>query len=465
MFVFGSQYLRGESPRQEDWNRDMANMKKLGFNTIRAWLVWSTVEPGEGQINEDYLSGFMDTAEKNGLQVGFLFHLHGAPAWAVKKYQQYYYVSNRGRVFEPSARANTPGGGWPGLCYDYPEVQEITLDFIGRVVQFLSPQKGITFWEPMNEPHVFYDSSRQEMFCYCEATRAKFRKWLKKKYSSIEGLNTSWGRFHNDWEEIIPTTWDYGFADVIDYRCFLMDNLIEELQRRIGVIKEYDSRPVIAHAWGGGSTICPVMPAMAFDDWKNASIFDKWGYSAFPASYQDNAGIALGTTATRGAAKEKVFWQSELGAGDNGSGIFRIQPAQPEEITSWVWESIAQGAKGLLFWQYRKELYGSEIGGYALTDYDGTPSDRAVAVSQVNRIIQENEALFNDSYPLKAEAAMLYSPTSYMVEWAGKGKDKDNRIAVDSLSGYFRMFWENSLPVDVVHEDFINLDELKVTSQ
>ena len=37
---------------QEDWDRDMANMKKLGFNTIRAWLVWSTVEPGEGQIKE-----------------------------------------------------------------------------------------------------------------------------------------------------------------------------------------------------------------------------------------------------------------------------------------------------------------------------------------------------------------------------------------------------------------------------
>ncbi len=39
MFVFGTQYLRGATPSRDQWERDMFNMKNLGFNTIRAWLV------------------------------------------------------------------------------------------------------------------------------------------------------------------------------------------------------------------------------------------------------------------------------------------------------------------------------------------------------------------------------------------------------------------------------------------
>ncbi|HEY0673815.1 MAG TPA: beta-galactosidase, partial [Longimicrobiales bacterium] len=34
---------------REEWRRDLANIKQLGFNTVRTWIEWSSVErrPGE----------------------------------------------------------------------------------------------------------------------------------------------------------------------------------------------------------------------------------------------------------------------------------------------------------------------------------------------------------------------------------------------------------------------------------
>ena len=90
MFVFGTQYLRGASPERDQWERDLYNIKESGFNTIRAWLVWNAIERAEGEIDYDYISTFLDTAKRNELDVGLLFHMHACPAWAVKKYSKYF---------------------------------------------------------------------------------------------------------------------------------------------------------------------------------------------------------------------------------------------------------------------------------------------------------------------------------------------------------------------------------------
>ena len=80
MFIFGSQYLRGSTPQKDQWEHDMENMKKYGFNTIRAWLVWSHIEKAENEIDYDYISDFLTCAKQYDLNVGLLFHLHACPA-------------------------------------------------------------------------------------------------------------------------------------------------------------------------------------------------------------------------------------------------------------------------------------------------------------------------------------------------------------------------------------------------
>ncbi|NSW90552.1 MAG: beta-galactosidase [Firmicutes bacterium] len=460
MFIFGTQYLRGETPAKKEWDKDLSRIKKCGFNTVRAWIVWNTVEKAENVIDYEYLHTFLDIAGRYELQVGLLFHLHGAPEWLIKKYPQYYYVNSDGFFFEPSLRPNTPSGGWPGLCYDYEEVQGIEERFISSVVKSLSNRKEIAFWEPMNEPHQWVDLAKNPVgiFCYCQATRRKFREWLKRKYGEIDTLNEAWGRHHNDWDEVRPPTWRFGYTDYIDFRLFTIDNVLDEITRRTNIIKKYDGRPVIAHSWGGGTITCPNIGAMAFDDWKNSTIFDKWGYSAFPDNYRHNVMLGLSTDATRSAGHGKEIWLSELGAGDRGSGLNRRGRVKPEVLSTWTWESIRHGVKGVLYWQYRKEAHGPEFGSPALTDYDGGTTENLEMVAKICDIIQKNDALFLSSQVEDAKIAIVFSMRSFLVDWCDH---RNSHLSIDCTSGYYRMFWEENIPVDIVHEDFMELSKVQ----
>ena len=459
MFVFGSQYLRGMTPKRADWDRDLATMKALGMNTLRAWLVWGVLEPAPGEIDTDYLDAFLDCAGKHEVQVGFLFHLHGCPEWAISRYAQYWYVGEDGLPFEPSARSNTPSGGWPGLCPDHPEVQALEAQFMSGIMTHVRDRREVAFWEPINEPHMWVDQAKNPpgTYCYCAVTRALFRQWLREKYGDLATLGEAWGRRFSNWDDVRPTTWRYNFADWADWRTFTSDNVTALVRRRAQVMRGYTDRPIVGHAWGGGCVGNPQLGGMAFDDWKNAAELDQWGYSAFPWGASSTMMIGLGSDATRNAAAGKPFWQSELSAGDNGSGLDRHGRVSPEVLALWSWESIRHGAKGLLYWQFRKEAHGSEFGAYGLTDYGGAPTANAEMASTIGQTLTEHAELFASAHYPTPAVGILFSFQSYLTDWA---QHRQCQLSMDALAGYYRMCWESNIPVDILHEEMVSAERL-----
>ena len=465
MFVFGSQYLRGATPERDQWEKDMENMKKLGFNTIRAWLVWNAIELREGEIDRKYITDFLDCAKKYDLQVGLLFHMHACPAWAVKKFSKYFYVNEDNLPFEPAVRPNTPSGGWPGLCFDHPEVREMEERFISAVISETKKYDNVAFYEPINEPHswIDYQHDPAKIFCYCPATVEKFKKWLERKYQTIENLNNAWGFFYSSFDEIRPPRWTASYCDYMDFRLFTMDNLAEEVAFRTQLIKKYDNKPVFAHAWGGGSATCVNLGAAAFDDWKSAAVVDKWGYSAFPKTAAECSMLGLSSHANRCVAGDKDYWQSELSAGSIGNA-FREFAGRIDDNTFYKFslESIRHGAKGLLYWQYRKERIGEELGGFAMTDFDGGETNLTRCAGRLGKMLKENGELLNNRKSINPEVAIVYSVRSHLADWTNNEK-KGTKFPVDSMSGYHRVFWEENIPIDVLHEEFSdNLDKYKL---
>lgn len=456
MFVFGTQYLRGSTPHKDQWERDMENMKNCGFNTIRAWLVWNFIERAEGELDYDYISGFLDCAKKYDLNVGLLFHLHACPAWAVKKYSKYFYMTEDYLPFEPTVRPNTPGSGWPGLCYDHEEVREMEERFIRSVIAETRKHSNVAFYEPMNEPHQWIDftKARTGIFCYCPKSIEKFQAWLQKKYQHIDALNAAWGYACSSFDEVRPPRWTNSYSDSADFRLFNIDNVAEEIKFRSDIIRSCDSKPVIAHSWGGGATTCVQLGGMAFDDWKNAEIFDKWGYSAFPQTADDCCTLGLGCNATRSAAGKKEFWQSELTAGLNGVGLHQNGRIDDNTFDKFTLESIRHGARGLLYWQYRKERYGNEFGGFSLTDNAGKETNLLRRASAICRMLNANDELFHHAKSDDARVALVFSLRSYLADWNSTINREGNKFCVDSLSGYYRMFWEENIVTDIIHEDY-----------
>lgn len=453
MFVYGTQYLRGTTPEPDQWKRDMENMKKLGFNTLRAWLVWNCLERRQGQIDTEYIARFLESAAEFDLQVGLLFHLHAAPFWALEKHKEYYYVDQDNVPFMPAVRPNTPSGGWPGLCFDHAEVRELEKSFISGVINETKKHKNVAFYEPMNEPHQWTDYMKQPVgsFCYCEASQQKFRLWLQKKYGDIQTLNDAWGYAYDDFSQVHPPRWTSSYSDYADFRTFTMDNVAQEVQFRTDVIRACDDKPVFAHAWGGGSITCAWLGAMAFDDWKNAAVVDKWGFSAFPKAINDCCVLGLSSDATRSAANGKEFWQSEL-SGGVVRGVLKHQGRISDEaFDQFALESIRHGAKGLLYWQYRMERIGDEAGGFSMTDYDGGPTNLTRKAGHLGAFLKEYGHILQQGEQKAAEVALVFSIRSHLADWCANDR-RDNKFAVDSMSGYYRMFWEENIPIDILHE-------------
>ena len=121
------------------------------------------------------------------------------------------------------------------------------------------------------------------IFCYCPATTKKFQDWLQKKYGDVDALNQAWGHFYGSFDEILPPRWMHSYSDYTDFRLFTMDNVVEEIAYRTKIIKDCDTKPVIAHAWGGGAVTCSQLGGMAFDDWKNASVFRRPQWKKLPS--------------------------------------------------------------------------------------------------------------------------------------------------------------------------------------
>jgi len=442
MFPVGTQYHRPPTPKAEKWEGDFALMHKSGFNIARGWAMWSWLNPSEGKYDFSELERMCDLGKKNGVGIILLVDIESVPAWMYKKYPHTTYVSRTGKPIAPHTVHNRCIGGHPGLCTDHPEVQKAAKAFIKALVTKFKNHPGLVAWEPHNEPLIEPARYNHEVFCYCEATSARFRTWLKKKYTNIQAVNKAWQRKFNNFEEIDPPTELGSFPDWTDWRMFAIDCLVDQDRWRIQTIRENDPKhEVLMHSRGGGDRRDIVCDGT--DDWRLFAMADKVGYANFPQG-KTPFEHALSGDICRSAAQGKEFWMHELQSGPFGIGMNRNNPfwillgkggamdvdvaARPDEvgdvtgdrIAMWSWMSISQGAKGLLYWQFRTEQFGAEYG-FNLVNLDGTPNERLDAAAHIAKVISSNEKMFTEMKPPASQVAIGYSPRNAMLTYFADG--------------------------------------------
>ena len=106
LMQIGVYYYPEQWPR-EQWERDLKNIKKLGFEfTHFAEFAWTYMEPQEGKYDFEWLDNALAIAEKEGLKVILCTPTPTPPAWMGEKYPEIYLVDANGRRREHGNRAN-----------------------------------------------------------------------------------------------------------------------------------------------------------------------------------------------------------------------------------------------------------------------------------------------------------------------------------------------------------------------
>jgi hypothetical protein len=447
---------------REAWKKDIDQIKRLGFNTVRTWVEWTACEKTEGRYDFSALELLTDLAGEAGLKVIVQVYIDSAPDWVGRKYPDAKFVSSNGVAVESQAS--------PGFCFDHGGVQAKILDFFKAAARAVKGKPALYGWDLWSEPHiinwaeVYYVGDLSSVqFCYCHSTQARFRDWLAEKYGTIEGLNKSWYRTLASFDDVQPPRFGtiLTFTDYIDWKEFISDKLAEDLALKAAAVRSVLPDTVVtSHSAGPGIFTRPGWSGTPDDrkmsdsvDFYGASIYPKHAWTIKPwSAYYRAAGLDFVRSMGFGNGG---FYIGELQAGYGVFGMKMSYPVVGTDTRDWMWSTVAYGARAVNIYAYYPMSTGYEAGGYGLVELDGEVTERAEAGGRIAKVITANHGLFLRARPAQAEIAILYNPLSHMVggqqAYTGEGQTVGVNNLSESLQGVHRAFFERNIPVDFLH--------------
>lgn len=440
---------------REEWRRDLTQIKQLGFNTVRTWVEWADAEPRRGQYHFENLRLLLELAHEVGLRVIVQVYADAAPDWVGKAYPWARFVTQSG-VTIPSQVA-------PGFCTDNPEIRTLVDRFYAATARVASRSPAFYGWDLWSEPHIInwaeIDYVPNAQFCYCRASQARFREWLRHKYGTLAAVNRAWHRQFATWADVEPPRFStiLSYTDYLDWKAFISDRLANDLAARYAAVRFGGSSHVVtSHAAISSLFTSPHAGEGASDDFRMAERVDFYGVSIYPKhnrpethwpAWQLLAMLDFQRSANR---PNQGWYIGELQGGEGNIALLHGDPVTAADQRVWIWSAIAAGAKAINVYAYYPMSSGYESGGYGLINLDGTLTDRAVSTGGIGKIVDRYQELFLSAHPVPARIGIVYNPLAQLVGGAERRSDYPEALR-NSLLGYYRVFLQNNIPVDFIH--------------
>jgi beta-galactosidase len=464
---------RNARSKKETWRTDVQQIKALGFNTVRAWIDWASGEPEPGKYDFETLDVLLELAEEEGLRLVLQVYMDSAPPWIGKKYPDSLFVSSNGQAIKPETS--------PGYCRDHPGVRAADNAFYSALAQRARRRPAFVGWDLWSEPHVINWANPTWIpnpeFCFCPNTLRRYRGWLQKKYGSLDQLNAAWYRRFTTWNDVEPSRMStiLSYTDYIDWKAFIVAKLGEDLRERYEAVKQGAPQTIVtSHAAGVGLFASPHHWEGQSDDWNMARQVDFYGTSFYPkhSAFVDRdaqwRAALLDFTRSFGYDEGRNgFWVGELQGGFGTISVNVSPTVTASDLRTWTWTALSRAAKGISYYAWYPMSTGYESGGFGLNELDGTITDRARIAGWLARIVDENQRLFLDARPPRAEVAVVYNPLAHFVggrqRAAAYGGPQGEVVGIerDSLLGVHRAMFSSNVPLDFVHADHLADEKLR----
>ena len=397
VFPFGAVYFRKSNPPEQDWERDHKTAAQMGVNIFRHWFMWASIENAPGKYDWRDYDRMVELEGQNNIKVVIAEITNGAPEWMWDKCPHARCIGADGAVSHPAVNGSSGTGSAP-LCLDNADVQEQAGKFLTALAERYRDKPAVYGYDVWNE------GGSQE--CYCPATKARYREWLKAKYGTIEALSRVWHRYSfADWSDIHPLQGGAN-ADNLDWMEFRRDNAIRLLRWRTELLRRADKRnKITAHGLGALTEI----------SWRHAAEAESYGYT-WVASRHGNAPWMQfhAVDLTRAAARGKAFWHAEA-----TGGPLWLQPqvinrpledgrsSDDKDVRVWSMIDMAAGATGILFTRWRPLLDGPLFGAFGPMAMDGSVTPQAEMASKLARWTTSHPDIWK-SRPVKGEVGIVF---------------------------------------------------------
>ena len=464
--ILSTQYFRPPFPDQKRWEADIPWIARTGFDTIYVTACWSWVEAEPGVYRFDDYDRLVDLAGQAGLKVVFNLWSEIQPLWIHRLHPDASMIDHMGRAVRSSQMAYMQSGLTPGCCTDHPDIRARAGAFLTAFVAHYAHRPEIRLWDCWNEMR--WMSQADGYICFCNHTLTRYRRWLKEKYGSLEGLNAAWQRRYVDWSDVMPPKMPARtYTDAMLWQQFTVDRIAHELEWRRDCVRQEDAeRPIIAHAafpatHNTGEWFEYETALGRGNDWQLATKVDGYGCSHFPNWFHPTPSeYGARLEAVRSATGDKTYWLAELQGGAAGHGVQAMPPVSGDQQARWIWNGVARGAKAVNFWCWRDEVFSRESGGFGIVGDDGFSEDRLSHLAMTAALFREHEDLLDGYRPAQAKVAVVFEPRAYELDWAsytptGLAPPKDAPWpAGHSLLAYLHALERLQIPYDVIEPDY-----------
>ncbi len=448
--LYGTQYYRAPTPLPEEWDKDMANIERIGLDTVQIRIQWRFNEPREGEYKFDDIDGLFATAKKHNLKVIFKFLLETAPQYVYDKYDGYRVAADNTIIRSSSHGAFYVGGWLP--CFTNPDVNAAAMRFVETMVKRYKDEPNLILWHVWNEPR-----NRPVGECYCKHCRKAYGKWLKKEYGTIDRFNEIFGTGEESFDNPQLPGMAHGFWDAYLFKKYKSGEAIRAVLRGCyESIKKYDTtRPIMAHAGFNAS--------MQFElgDLSNDEIVSK------AVDFYGTSLPAPDCFRTHEDRQVTQLMLDYLYAVDNNFFCHEIYPSlgcfeyydDTPTLEYKIWSALAAGAKGICFWQYRAERLGNEQDCSGIAKMNGEPREICDGVKRVSDVLKKYNELFLHASPEQGGVGIVFDFDSLLLSliedysqnlYEFKTNEKEIGYYHHSHQGGYRLFGDAGYNVGYV---------------
>jgi beta-galactosidase len=386
----GANYHPHDNKNPEKIKKDIEMMKSAGLNVVRmGHLAWDSYEPSEGKYDFAWFDAVMDQMNEAGIKVILDIAIRPAPIWLHHKYPSIDIVDANGDVQYPNHRYMEDIGD--------PMYQKYALAYTDTLTKRYGNHPALLAFGVDNE-------SGDGRISYSETAHQRFISWLKKKYVTLDNLNSAWAT--QRWSRKINQFDEIGFpvathtTDVpermLDFRRFVSDEingLLSKVIDRVNV--NAPKAQVNTNAW--------YYSQMKYFDYSQIAYSGKMtreGCGFYPGpSLTTNWGVmnALFGISRIQFESNNPFWCNE----------FTTMTAVPNSIRKSAYATLMYGNQMVCGWTWQSMWAGEEQYLEGMVDWDGIPNRKYDEYKQIASEFKKIENYF--PYKLKAEVGLAFS--------------------------------------------------------